>query len=358
MSDRHEHPKGTAWHGPALGGTLVALLSALAFGVSTPLVQRFGRARGPFAIAALLYVGACAVGVLSRSGSEARIRRSHAGRVVLVGALGAAIAPALLAWGLRHTSGVSASLMLNLEAVFTVALARGLYAEHVGRRLALAVTFLAAGGALLVLRGDPSASATGSVGLLAVAAASFVWALDNALAKPLSALDPSSVVASKSAVGAALATSLAWMLGEPWPSSTEAFLLVAVGATGYGLSLRLYLRAQRVLGAGRTASVFASAPFFGAALAWTLGEPASWSAWLGGALMVVGLVLHLTESHGHAHVHEPIEHEHAHRHDDGHHDHRHEPMPVGEHSHVHRHEHVEHDHPHMPDLHHGHAHDA
>lgn len=358
MGDGHDHPKGTALRGPALVGTGVAILSALAFGLSTPLVQRFGRARGPFAIAALLYVGACAVGLLSRSRSEARIRRSHAGRVALVGALGAAIAPALLAWGLHHTSGVGASLMLNSEAVFTVVLARLLYAEHVGLRLALAVGFLAVGGALLVLRSDASATAASTIGLLAVAAASFVWALDNALAKPLSELDPSSVVASKSAVGAALAASLAWMLGEPWPSAIDAIILVVVGATGYGFSLRLYLRAQRALGAGRTASVFASAPFFGAALAWTLGEPASWSALVGGALMIVGLVLHLTERHAHVHAHEPVVHEHAHRHDDGHHGHRHDPMPVGEHSHVHRHEHVVHDHPHMPDLHHGHAHES
>ncbi|AKV00848.1 Permease of the drug/metabolite transporter (DMT) superfamily [Labilithrix luteola] len=348
------HPE----RGPALVGTTVAILSALAFGLSTPLVQRFGRARGPFAIAALLYTGACIVGLVSRSRSEARVRASNAGRVALVGALGAGIAPALLAWGLLHTSGVSASLMLNLEAVFTVALARILYAEHVGRRLAFAVTLLAAGGALLVVQGGGDQGAASTMGLLAVAAASLAWALDNALAKPLSAIDPASVVAAKSAVGVALSASLAWILGEAWPSPKDAAVLVAVGATGYGLSLRLYLRAQRALGAGRTASVFASAPFFGAALAWLLGEPATWSAWLGGALMIVGLVLHLTERHAHVHTHEPVEHEHAHRHDDGHHTHRHDPMPEGEHNHVHRHDLVVHEHPHMPDLHHGHAHES
>jgi drug/metabolite transporter (DMT)-like permease len=37
---------------------------------------------------------------------------------------GAAIGPVALAWGLQHTSGTSASLMLALEALFTALLAR------------------------------------------------------------------------------------------------------------------------------------------------------------------------------------------------------------------------------------------
>jgi hypothetical protein len=153
-----------------------------------------------------------------------------------------------------------------------------------------------------------------------------------------------------------LATSAAFALGESWPASSACAGLVAVGATGYGLSLRLYLRAQRELGAGRTGSVFASAPFWGAALAWALGEHAGAFTLVAAALMIVGLVLHLTEHHSHAHVHEPLEHEHPHSHDDGHHDHTHDPMPAGEHTHPHRHGRLVHDHPHVPDLHHEHGH--
>lgn len=50
---------------PALRGGLLALLAATLFGVSTPLVQRFGEGIGPFTTAGLLYVGAAAVGMLS-----------------------------------------------------------------------------------------------------------------------------------------------------------------------------------------------------------------------------------------------------------------------------------------------------
>lgn len=341
---------------PALRGTVLALVSALAFGITTPLVQRFGRGVGSFATASLLYTGAAVVGLLSRSRDEAMLRREHLGRVAVIAVLGAGLAPAALAWGLARSSGTAASLMLNLEAVFTIVLARVLHAEHVGRRVTMAAVLLALGGGLLVLDRGRSGAAGSVVGLVAVAGAALAWALDNALAKPLAQLDPAAVVAAKGALGATLAASAALVLGEAWPAALPMLGLVVVGATGYGLSLRFYLKAQRALGAGRTASVFASAPFVGALLAWALGEPAGPYALVAGALMILGLVLHVTEKHGHRHVHEVLEHEHAHRHDDGHHDHVHDPMPSGEHTHPHVHARMVHDHPHVPDVHHGHAH--
>jgi ABC-type nickel/cobalt efflux system permease component RcnA len=130
-----------------------------------------------------------------------------------------------------------------------------------------------------------------------------------------------------------------------------------VGATGYGLSLRVYLLAQRAFGAARTGSVFAFAPFIGAGLAVMLGDrSAGWWMAGGGALMMAGVVLHLAESHAHEHEHDALEHEHAHRHNDGHHDHVHTEWPVGEHSHRHSHAAVRHSHPHVPDAHHTHRH--
>src|SRR5262249_197057 len=115
--------------------------------------------------------------------------------------------------------------------------------------------------------------------------------------------------------------------------------------------------AQRAIGAARTGSIFALAPFIGAAVAWILGDRAGsgmtlLAAWFFG----LGAYLHLTEAHEHAHSHAPLEHEHPHRPDAGHHDPRHEPPVRGEHSHLHRHEPRTHRHPHAPDLHHRHDH--
>jgi drug/metabolite transporter (DMT)-like permease len=131
-----------------------------------------------------------------------------------------------------------------------------------------------------------------------------------------------------------------------------------VGFLGYGVSLALFVLGLRHLGTARTGAYFSLAPFIGALLSlMLLGEPLTLRLLTAGALMAVGLWLHLTERHEHEHRHEAIEHEHRHTHDQ-HHRHAHGPDdPTGEpHSHWHRHEPLIHRHPHYPDLHHRHRH--
>lgn len=354
-------PSAGRLRGPIAAGTLLALGSALLFGASTPAVQRFGRGLGPFTTAALLYGGAAAVAVAAlaarRGAREAPLRRRHLPRLLAVALAGAVLAPVALAWGLARSSGVAAALLLNFEAVFTLALGALLHHEHVGRRVALAAAVMTAGGAVLLLS-RPAGGGAELWGLAAVGVATFGWALDNALGRPLADLDSAAVVAAKGGLGAALSWGLARIAGEAGPSPAAALGLLAAGALGYGVSLRLYLAAQRKLGAGRTASVYALAPFAGALVARIAGEPLGGvSVAAGGALLLLGVALHLTERHEHAHGHEPIEHEHAHAHDDGHHGHLHAPMLAGEHSHAHRHDATTHSHAHAPDLHHGHGHE-
>ena len=343
---------------PALKGGLLALLAAALFGLSTPLVQHFGQGLGAFTTAALLYAGAASVALLMRHPPEreAGLQRSDLPRIVAMAVFGAVIGPVALAWGLQRTSGSSASLMLTLEALFTAVLAWRLYGETMDRRVGLAMLFLLAGGMALVLEQGLAGSAQLS-GLLAVLLATAAWGVDNTLSRGVSGRDPGQVVLAKSTLGSVATVSLALLFGEPMPTITATAALLAIGATGYGLSLRLYLLAQRAFGAGRTGSVFAFAPFIGALAAFALGSRSgTWMLAAGGALMLAGVVLHLFESHGHAHEHEALAHEHAHSHDDGHHLHIHQPMPRGPHSHAHQHEPLQHAHPHVPDAHHLHSH--
>lgn len=343
---------------PALRGGMLAVLAATLFGISTPLVQRAGAGVGPFMTAALLYAGAALLGALTRQPveREARLRRADLGRTTLMAAFGAVAGPVALAWGLQNTSGTSASLMLAMEALFTAMLARALHHESMDRRVWAAMCLLLAGGVVLVL--DRGATGTAQLwGLLAVLLATAAWGVDNTISRGVAERDPAQVVLAKSALGAPAAALLALGWGEPWPSPGAVAVLLAIGATGYGLSLRLYLLAQRAFGAARTGSVFAFAPFIGALLAIGLGERGlSWGMAAGAALMLAGVAVHLYESHEHEHVHEGLTHEHAHRHDDGHHDHAHDPMPAGAHSHPHSHAPLRHSHPHVPDAHHSHRH--
>jgi drug/metabolite transporter (DMT)-like permease len=224
------------------------------------------------------------------------------------------------------------------------------------RRVLLAMALLLAGGAALVF--DQGRLGAGqAAGLLAVLVATAAWGADNALSRSLAERDPGQVVMVKCALGATATSILALVAGEPLPSAGVVAGLLAVGATGYGLSLRFYLLAQRRFGAARTGSVFASAPFIGALAAVALGDRSGgWLMVVAGVLMALGVVAHLSEGHAHEHQHEDLEHEHAHDHADGHHDHVHDVPVTGTHSHPHRHAPIRHAHPHVPDAHHQHRH--
>jgi len=349
---------------PIVKGVGLAGLAAFLFGVTAPLLQRASADVGTLTAGALLYLGAAAAagaGAIAR-GRGADLRPPRDRRLWLragaVAALGAVAAPALLVSGLRRTDAATGSLLLTLEAPLTLILARGFFGERLGARVVVAGAATTLGAALLVLR--PVAAGAGNttaLGTLLVLLATLCWALDNLVSRALAELDPVRVVTWKGAIGGLLSMALAVLAREPLPSPTHVGVLLVIGGLGYGVSLQLYLRAQTLVGTARTASVFATAPFVGAAVAIALGwARLQWSVLAGGALMVGGVILHLLERHGHPHAHEAQVHDHLHTHDDGHHDHPHDEAPTGPHSHVHAHRALVHTHEHGEDLHHRHPH--
>jgi drug/metabolite transporter (DMT)-like permease len=343
---------------PIRSGVGWSALAALLFGSTAPLVKHASVGAGPLASGALLYLGAAiaaAAGlVLNRNRAEAPIRGRQVPALLATALVGGLVAPALLVLGLQRANAASGSLLLALEAPLTVLLARLVYGEHIGRR--------AAGAAVLVFAGALLVAGPGQAGLalgggLLVGAATLAWAVDNIVSRGLADRDPLMVVLGKGGIGGAAAALAALARGEPWPAPVGTALLLVAGGLGFGVSLQLYLRAQRLMGAARTASVFSLAPFLGTATAFALGAPwPGWSLAAAAAVMGAGVWLHASERHEHLHEHGEIEHEHLHTHDDLHHDHHHDPMPAGPHSHVHRHGRVVHSHPHSEDSHHRHSH--
>ena len=357
-------------------GIGLAALAALLFGATAPLLQIASRGLNAVAAAAFLYLGAGVLALATklwrdgRSGTrhsgtphsgtqkEASLTRADLPRVLLVALLGGFAGPALLVYGLERTDAVRASLLLTLEAPLTALLAAALFREYVSRRVWFAVTLITIGAATLAYPALAHRTAAGqTTGDLFVVLACLAWAFDNSISRKLADRDPLAVVAAKGLCGASLSLAVAFAAGWITIDVGSALRLLAVGAVGYGLSLQLYLRAQRLVGAARTASVFAAAPFVGVAVAMMVGTP--WPGAivaLSAGLMAAGMWLHATERHGHAHAHLAIDHDHAHVHDDGHHGHRHDPMPPGPHSHPHHHDPVSHHHEHSEDVHHHHVH--
>lgn len=344
-------------------GVGVALGAAFLFGGSTPFSKLLLGQVAPVLLAGLLYLGSglgLGVLLLLRRGqkTEAPLTRGDwpwlGGAVIFGGVLG----PLLLMLGLSATPASTASLLLNLEGVFTALLAWFVFRENFDRRIALGMIFIVAGGVLLSWQGARGFSLPLSA--LAIMAACGCWGIDNNLTQKVSGGDPMQIAAIKGAVAGSVNLTLALILGARFPALPTVAAALFVGFLGYGLSLVLFVLALRHIGTARSGAYFSLAPFVGAAASLLLlRESVGPLFFAAGAFMGAGVWLHLSEKHKHEHLHEGLEHSHRHVHDE-HHQH---PHPLGldpsePHTHPHVHESLRHTHPHFPDIHHRHRHAA
>jgi drug/metabolite transporter (DMT)-like permease len=346
-------------------GVLAALGAALLFGSGTPLSKHLLASIDPWLLAGLLYLGSglglSLYRVLRPQKPIAKLSRAEwpwfAGAI----AAGGVLAPVLLMFGLRGMRASNAALLLNAEGVFTVLLAWFAFRENFDRRIAAGMVAIVAGAAVLTWPQE-----TGLASLwpaLAILGACFAWGVDNNLTRRVSLADATWIAAVKGLTAGSVNLSLAFTISRgslPWPPLPSVAGALLVGSLTYGVSLSLFVLALRHLGTARTSAYFSVAPFFGALLAviFLVGEPLSASLVIAGALMAVGVWLHLTELHVHEHHHEALEHEHEHIHD-AHHQHPHaDPVSLEtKHTHRHRHTPMTHTHAHFPDSHHRHGHE-
>lgn len=338
-------------------GIMRCLAAAVLFGASAPAASELAGDMNFLILAGLLYIGAglaVTPHVVANRPDRMALTRDRKPAAIAVIA-GGAIGPALLVAGLARTSAASASILLNLELAATVLLAATIFHEHLGRRLLTGAALVTVAG--VILAWEPGA--TIDTGALFIAAACLAWGVDNGVTARIDQLAPEHVVWLKGFVAGTANLTLGLVFGAD-PSTIslpEVIAALVIGAAGYGASIVLWVKGARDLGAARGQVIFATAPFIGAVLAWTvLSEGTTAAQLIAVVVAAAGVAMSLESAHEHEHTHEPLEHEHEHTHDDGHHDHDHgADVPAGvSHSHRHTHRPVTHIHPHVPDLHHRH----
>ncbi len=336
-------------------------MAALLFGASTPVAKVLLGKIDPVLLAGLLYFGSGS-GLALWWWLRSRVQRGTSPEASLqlpdlpwlAGAIlaGGVTGPVLLMVGLTLTPASSASLLLNLEGVLTVAFARLVFNEHVDRRIALGMATITLGGLLLSWDGRPELG--GPWGAAAIVGACLAWGIDNNLTRKVSAGDPLQIAGIKGLIAGIVNIVLARAVGASWPHFSTIVTAAAVGFLGYGVSLVLFILALRHIGTARTGAYFSVAPFFGVIISiLALGDSLTVSFLTAAVLMGIGVWLNLTEQHKHEHKHELLKHDHQHIHDE-HHQHGH---GEGPHSHLHSHAELLHSHPHYPDIHHRHGHE-
>jgi drug/metabolite transporter (DMT)-like permease len=341
----------------------IVIVSAALFGISAPLAKSLVGGMPPTELAGLLYLGAF-LGLGIFSGVRRLFGRERRYDPIakmdikwLIGSIvsGGIVAPILMVTGLTLISGFTASLLLNLEGVFTAMLAVTLFHQREGNRLWVALLVMTLASVLLTY--DPMNGIFRIEGSLFLIGAMLFWGLDNNLTQKISAKDPVQITMTKGIVAGTSSILITFLIGSQLVIGIEVAFALILGAFSYGASLVLFIMALGKLGSARTAALFAIGPFIGAAVSIPLlGEPLEWLMLPAAIMMAIAVWLITMERHVHEHRHPAETHAHPHDHDDPHHRHRPGGRMGETHSHVHTHDETIHSHAHWPDTSHQHDH--
>lgn len=275
---------------------LLAVLAAALYAISTPVSKMMLQTVAPTMVAAFLYLGA-GIGVgammLIRSGrhrtTEERLHKGDTPYAVAMVLLDIA-APILMMYGLKTCSAANTSLLNNFEIVATALIALLFFSESVGRKLWMAIILVTAASILLSLDdGSIGEALTFSRGSLLVLGATVCWGLENNCTRQIANRDPMEIVTVKgfgSGLGALL---IALCVSDDFPSFRHIAIILLLGYVAYGLSIYFYTYAQRTIGAAKTSTYYALAPFIGALLSiLMLGEPVTWIFVVASVIMAAG----------------------------------------------------------------------
>jgi len=281
---------------------LQALFAALLFGASAPLAKLLLGQVSPIALAGLLYLGS-GIGVLlvkivqGASTKEARITRPDwkwlAGAVIA----GGVAAPIVLLFSLQQTPASTASLLLNFEGVATTTIAVLVFREAVSKRALWAVVCV--GIASILLTWDTSEQWGLSLGALGVLGACILWGIDNNFTRRISAKDPLTIVLVKGLGAGTFSLLLALVLGNVLPALAVVLGALLLGSISYGMSIVLFIRAMRGLGASRTSALFGTSPVAGVILSLIIfHDPLNTLFLIALPLIVIAIGLLLSEQAG------------------------------------------------------------
>lgn len=252
-------------------GIFLAVLAAALYAINAPFSKLLLEYVPSTMMAGLLYLGAGigmgAVALFRKStkteNAEEKLTKEDLPYTLAMIILDIA-APICLLFGLNMTAAANASLLNNFEIVATALIAFCVFGEKISPRLWVGIAFVTASCALLSFE-DVSAFRF-SAGSLFILLAAVFWGIENNCTRKLSEKDPLQIVLLKGIFSGGSSLAIALFIGERAENLWSVFAVLGVGLVAYGMSIFVYVYAQRVLGAARTSAYYAVAPFIGTAL--------------------------------------------------------------------------------------------
>lgn len=278
-------------------GVFLAILAAGLYAINSPFSKILLDYMPSTLMAGFLYVGAglgmLIIAVIRKARhtevNEARLTKKELPYTIAMIVLDIA-APISLLFGLKSTSSANASLLNNFEIVATAIIALMIFKEKISLRLWAGIVFVTV--SCLLLSVEDFSSFQFSYGSLFIILACVCWGVENNCTRKISSKDPLQIVLLKGIFSGIGSIIIGLCIGERITALWSVFAVLLVGFVAYGLSIFFYVHAQRLLGAARTSTYYAVAPFIGTILSLILfREIPHYTYFIALALMIIGALL-------------------------------------------------------------------
>lgn len=332
--------------------TIFAILAAALYAINIPLSKVLLQYVEPVFMASFLYFGAgIGIGIMFLISRKKEVQNdNHISTNELPFVLGMIIldivAPICLMFGLRYATSSNASLLNNFEIVATSIIALVLFKEVISKKLWIAISFITLSSVILSFQDISSLQF--SFGSLFVLGACVCWGLENNCTRMLANKSTFQIVILKGIFSGLGSCIVALILGESIPQLRYIVATLILGFVAYGLSIFLYIKAQKDLGAAKTSAYYAIAPFLGVLFSVVLlRESVGITYIIALILMVIGTIFIIKDTiaiqhihahmhtHTHSHFHDGVEHTHEHTYYHSH-NHIHEDTNGEKHKHIHK----------------------
>ena len=304
--------------------TVFAIVAAALYAINIPLSKILLEYISPTMLAAFLYLGA-GVGLLIYSGISKAIGKIPKAEPLTKKELPYTIAmivldiiaPILLMFGIRISAAANVSLINNFEIVATSIIALAIFKEIISRKLWIAISLVTVASIILTFEG--AGTFDFNVGSLFVLGASLCWGFENNCTKMMSSKSSTEIVVLKGVFSGLGSLIVALIMGESFPALTYVLFALLLGFVAYGLSIKLYILAQKDLGAAKTSAYYSMAPFLGVTFSMLLlQEKPNIQFYVALVIMLISTYFMIKDSiqlqHTHEHSHGNIIHTHTHVH--------------------------------------------
>jgi len=271
-------------------GIFLAILAASLYALNAPFSKLLLDYMPSTLMAGFLYIGA-GLGMVvitfihkitGKAKKESPLTRKELPYTIAMILLDIA-APVFLLLGLTMTTSANASLLNNFEIVATAIIALLFFKEAISARLWLGILFVTL--SCMLLSFEDTSGFQFHTGSLFVILACVCWGIENNCTRKLSSKNPLQIVLIKGIFSGIGSLIIGFICGERIHFLWAIPLVLLLGFAAYGLSIYFYVYAQRILGAARTSTYYAVAPFIGVLLSFIIFRE------LPGVLFIAALAL-------------------------------------------------------------------